>query len=191
MKQWLKAIVYTPKYTKPTDENILLLLLPSFVGILICMACLAGTTWAWFSTGVQTQPQTIMAASFDIVVTIDDVPVDISRSLIAGQAYKVTLTASGTAPSGGYCKVAGGNDLRYTPLLIPGDEPFTFTLVPEKTADYTFTAVWGGYPDGTLEDDIIGKEEPSPDLKEDGADVETTPCGTIRRFAVDACEAIR
>lgn len=85
MKQWLKAIVYTPKYTKPTDENILLLLLPSFVGILICMACLAGTTWAWFSTGVQTQPQTIMAASFDIVVTIDDVPVDISRSLIAGK----------------------------------------------------------------------------------------------------------
>lgn len=43
LKQWLKSIFYTPKHTKPTDDNILRLLMPSIVGSLLCMVCLAGT----------------------------------------------------------------------------------------------------------------------------------------------------
>ena len=41
MKQWLKSIFYTPKHTKPTDDNILRLLMPSIVGSLLCMVCLS------------------------------------------------------------------------------------------------------------------------------------------------------
>lgn len=72
MKEWLKRIFYTPRHSKPTDENILRLLMPSVVGIFICMVCLAGSTWAWFSATVQTVPQTIEAASFDISAAVTD-----------------------------------------------------------------------------------------------------------------------
>ena len=62
MKPWIKFALYIPRHSKSTDENILRLLVPSLLGILLCMICLAGTTWAWFTASVQTQPQTIEPA---------------------------------------------------------------------------------------------------------------------------------
>lgn len=149
MKNWLKGIFYAPKHSRPTDENILRLLLPSFVGIIICMVCLAGTTWAWFSATIQTTPQTIEAASFDISAVLTgeaDEPVSPGQPLRARRAYKVTLTATGTAPSGGYCIVTNdtGTASLYTATILP-DKPLTFTLIPGQDAVYTFTAVWGKY----------------------------------------------
>lgn len=144
MKQWIKGIFYAPKHTKPTDENIMRLLLPSFVGTVICMVCLAGSTWAWFSASVQTAPQTIQAANYDIAVTMNGEPVSSPVTLEAGQKYTVTLTVAGNAPSGGYCRVEGGTAPLYTTPLLPGDT-LTFTLIPEKDGSYTFTGVWGSY----------------------------------------------
>lgn len=144
MKQWLKRIFYMPKHSKPTDENILRLLMPSVVGIALCMVCLAGSTWAWFSSSVQTAPQTIEAANFDIAVTVNDELVPSPVTLEAGQIYKVTLTATGNAPSGGYCEVESGAVPLYTAALLPS-QTLSFTLIPEQSAVYTFTAVWGKY----------------------------------------------
>ena len=70
MKPWIKFALHIPRHSKSTDENILRLLVPSLLGILLCMICLAGTTWAWFTASVQTQPQTIEAANYDIAVSI-------------------------------------------------------------------------------------------------------------------------
>lgn len=144
MKQWLKRIFYMPKHSKPTDENILRLLMPSVVGIALCMVCLAGSTWAWFSSSVQTAPQTIEAANFDIAVTVNDELVPSPVTLEAGQIYKVTLTATGNAPSGGYCEVESGAVSLYTETILP-NELLAFTLIPDSNAAYTFTAVWGKY----------------------------------------------
>ena len=144
MKQWLKRIFYTPRHSKPTDENILRLLMPSAVGIALCMICLAGSTWAWFSASVQTAPQTIEAANFDIAVTVNGKPVFSPVTLEAGQQYTVTLTAAGNAPSGGYCEVESGAVSLYTAALLPS-QTLSFTLIPEQSAVYTFTAVWGKY----------------------------------------------
>ena len=147
MKNRIKTVLYTPKHSKSTDENIMRLLLPSFVGIILCMVCLAGSTWAWFSASVQTSPQTITAGNYDIKVDISPDPAPAEGggySLDPYQSYTVTLTASGTAPSGGYCKIEGGVAPLYTTQLKPGNA-LTFTLSPETTADYTFTAVWGNY----------------------------------------------
>ena len=146
MKRWLKRIFYNPRHSKPADENILRLLMPSVVGIFICMVCLAGSTWAWFSSSVQTVPQTIEVASFDIAVTVNDELVPSPVTLEAGQQYTVTLTAAGNAPSGGYCIVTNdtGAALLYTATILP-NESLTFVLIPETEAAYTFTAVWGKY----------------------------------------------
>ena len=156
MKRWLKRIFYTPRHSKPTDENILRLLMPSAVGIALCMVCLAGSTWAWFSASIQTVAQTIEAANFDIAVTVNGELVFSPVTLEAGQKYTVTLTATGNAPSGGYCEVKGGTIPLYTETILP-DRSLTFTLIPEQTAVYTFTAVWGKY---SGEADITGQEQP-------------------------------
>lgn len=112
------------------------------------MICLAGTTWAWFTASVQTQPQTIEAANYDIAVSITNESGDFvshGQPLKTGKSYKVTLTASGTADKfGGYCIVGCGDVMLYTAQLLPG-HTLSFTLTPPETAAYTFTAVWGSH----------------------------------------------
>lgn len=112
------------------------------------MICLAGTTWAWFTASVQTQPQTIEAANYDIAVSITNESGDFvshGQPLETGKSYKVTLIASGTADKfGGYCIVGCGDVMLYTAQLLPG-HTLSFTLTPPETATYTFTAVWGSH----------------------------------------------
>lgn len=154
MKQWKKSLLYTPKHTKPADKNLMRLLVPSIVGILICMVCLSGTTWAWFSASVQTGAQTITAANFNVEVAIDPTPV-ISEggkyTLTRNTAYTVTLTATGTANEiGGYCIVDNdAGDRHYTSQIKPGAS-LQFTLIPEADGIYTFTAVWGKPTEDTV-----------------------------------------
>lgn len=150
MKKWLKNLMYIPRHSKAANVNILQLLLPSFAGIMICMACLAGMTWAWFSVGVQTKQQTFTAASFDVSVSIAEkiggtAPEKSPNGyrLSAGREYTVELTAQGTA-STGYCIVQTGGEKYYTSPIKAG-ETFSFSLTPEEAAEYTFTAVWGSY----------------------------------------------
>ena len=163
MKQWLKSIFYTPKHSKPTDKNILQMIAPSIMGIALCMVCLADSSWAWFSSHIQTPPQTIASANFGVEVSIDGEQIDSSVSLAAGQSYKVALTATGTAEKfGGYCVVEGNGVSYYTAPLLSGGETLTFTLNPEQDTKYTFTAVWGKYSSTSDITDgcIIGQEQP-------------------------------
>ena len=164
MKNWIKSVLYVPKHEKPTDENILRLLLPSFAGIILCMVCLVGMTWAWFSAGVQTSPQTIAAGHYDITVTIDGEPVDTSRMLQAETTYTITLTASGTAPSGGYCLIENESKTvrRYTQVFKP-NAIIEIQFTPPANGIYTFTGIWGSIPEGVKEDDMI-REAGTPPL---------------------------
>ena len=153
MKNWIKSAFYIPKHTKPTDTNILRLLLPSVLGVILCMVCLAGMTWAWFTASVQTKPHTIAAAHFDVTVSIADPSGKaVAESadgyhLSAGAAYTVTLTAAGSAEEyGGYCVIKHGeSSALYTQQLMPPDGKMTFTFQPAANDAYTFTGVWGRY----------------------------------------------
>ena len=180
MKQWLKNIFYTAKHSKPSDETILQMIAPSIMGIALCMVCLAGMSWAWFTSTVQTSPQTIEAANFNISVAVtdaDDQPVDPGQPLQAEKAYEVTLTATGTVPSGGHCIVTNdtGAAPLYTATLLPG-KTLTFTLIPDDAAVYTFTAVWGEYSDKPDITDgcIIGQEQPDAGAEAFGTPADDT-----------------
>ena len=160
MKQWLKHILYIPKHQKPTDENILRLLMPSVVGIIICMVCLAGSSWAWFSASVQTRPQNIQAAEYELSVAVNGKSMHGSIELEEGKSYTITLTASGTAEKfGGYCKLEGAGKTFYTEQVLPG-HTLTFTFSPDEAGTYTFTPVWGEY---TGDGDIIGQQQTDTD----------------------------
>lgn len=151
MKKLWNAFFEKQKNTKVTDENILRLIMPSIIGILLCMTCLAGTSLAWFSSSIQTKPQTITAANYDMevsIVGVDGAPVlpaaDRNYSLIGNVMYTVTLKAKGTAETGGYCAVKTTSEEHYTSHMKLGDS-LTFFLIPPADAIYTFTAVWGSY----------------------------------------------
>lgn len=50
-----------------TEENLIQMLLPSFIGIVACMVCLVGLTFAWFTTTVTSDTQTITTSSLNLV----------------------------------------------------------------------------------------------------------------------------
>lgn len=167
MKNWIRSLVYPAKHEKLTDENIMRMILPSVIGIILCMVCLAGATWAWFSATVQTQPQSIAAANYDIEVLIENADKTVEKSekgymLSANTEYTVTLTATGTAKEfGGYCVINHGDaEPFYTCRILP-ENTITFTLIPEKEAEYDFVVKWGPLTaDSNIKNgDTVGKKQ--------------------------------
>ncbi len=168
MKQWLKRTVCAREYKNKKKRTIQRLFLPSVLGIALCMAGLVGSTWAWFSASIQTKPQTIQAAEYQISVNVNGETVTGSKELMANTEYTVALTGAGTAKTvGGYCVVEGESKHFYTEQILPG-ETLTFTIIPKTTATYTFSAVWGEYAGkADISDDIIiGEKAASGTLEE-------------------------
>lgn len=171
MKQWIQSLLYVPKHQKPTDENILRLLMPSVIGAVLCMVCLAGTTWAWFSASMQTELSAITAAEYTVSVTItDENQKQVEKSpeggyaLSANTAYSFTLEAGGSAKRrGGYFLLENTAGETYcTQSVMPG-ESLQFTLIP-ATNDlfYTVTAVWGVPKNPQiLPNTVIGEKAPA------------------------------
>ena len=68
----MKKYFYDKKRQEGSGEqDMLSLLLPSFIGILLCLICLTGMTWAWFTSAITTT-STISGASFNIEVEIKE-----------------------------------------------------------------------------------------------------------------------
>lgn len=137
------------------------LLMPSILGICICMICVCSMTWAWYSAGVSGGTTTLKAARYEIAVEIKDTSgelitanVDGSYTLHAG-TYTVALTAHGDA-STGYCKMdVGGRKLHSSQLYTKQSDShintLTFTVTAESAETVSFISVWGTYSGQTVE----------------------------------------
>ena len=109
-KRLFSGLFYVPKYEKVSEKAFLRIMLSSIFGILICGICLAGLTWAWFTSSISSAANTITAADFSVGVefkqnesVIEPVIENESYKLNSG-TYTVTVTASGSATTG-YCTV--------------------------------------------------------------------------------------
>ena len=97
------------------------MLCPSLLGIMVCLICLAGMSWAWFTAGVQSQ-STITAGSYTLNETVKvktsgtsadsadaaktgalTKEADGTYALAENTQYVVTLKPSAAPKSGGYC----------------------------------------------------------------------------------------
>ena len=131
------------------DDNIVRLMIPSMIGIVLCVVLLMGVTWAWFTASVETK-STLCSAKYDLDINITDESgtaveeANGSYALDAGKKYKVTLTASGTSTSSGYCIVNGGGKELKTVQIGKGNA-LSFTLTPNSSGTYKFIPVWGTY----------------------------------------------
>mgnify|MGYP000895292637 CR=1 FL=1 len=50
-KGFVEKLLYVPKHAEPEKpDKIMAMIMPSIIGIVLCLACLFGLTWAWFTT---------------------------------------------------------------------------------------------------------------------------------------------
>lgn len=163
---------------KERRDSLVPLLFPSILGVCICMICVCGMTWAWYSASVQSPTQKITAACYEVkVVSVKDVngkeiaPEGSGYRLEAGMQYTVTLRADGTVQKcGGYCLIEGGGIKLYTQTFKPKDE-ITIELTPEVMGTYTFTGVWGSLPSSAENNNFLsdqgGTKTPNMSLNTD------------------------
>lgn len=156
--------------SKNTEErSILRMLCPSLLGIMVCLICLAGMSWAWFTAGVQSQ-STITAGSYTLNETVkvktsgtsaDSADAaktgallkdaDGTYALAANTQYVVTLKPSAAPKNGGYCILKmtyagdGGNvEKKYCTVALTSDNEFNFTINNgNRAVKCQLIAAWG------------------------------------------------
>lgn len=154
---------------KLTDKAFSRLWLTSVIGILLCLACLCSTTFAWFSDSAPSAKNEIKTAEACFIrVTVKDgtdaTLLDLSQSgtetlsLDSGE-YGVSLSLPQGSASG-YCVLTADEKEYYSPFIArnddaDGEEAFTLVVAEAKTV--AFTLRWGIYSgecsvvDGVLE----------------------------------------
>ena len=161
-------------------DSIAPLLMPSILGICICLVCVCGMTWAWYTASVQTPTQKMTAAYYEgTVEAVMGCENEINKTndgytLTAGTTYTVILKANGSVKDcGGYCLIENTSDgtKSYTQTIMPGDD-IKVSFKPKTNGTYTFTGVWGSHPVGINEDDIIRENT------KDTTDTSTTDLNT-------------
>ena len=123
-KKLFSGLLYVPKHGKVSDKEFTRIMISSVLGIMLCVICLAGLTWAWFSGSVSSAANNITAASFNIQIDVNvkgtktTVSPTVengkySFSLENNEVYDVKITADGTATTG-YCEVLFGENVYHT-----------------------------------------------------------------------------
>lgn len=126
------------------------LLAPSVIGACVCVVCLCGASWAWFTTAASTEAGEIQAAVYTVSVTAAPGEVTAKENgaaeltLDAGQTYTVTIEPTGTATSG-YCRVclAGEDDEKVYYTVQCASGKLTFTVYASENGTLTVTPEWG------------------------------------------------
>ena len=145
-KSWKERNKYMRKNERNANDNIRRIITPSILGIMICMVCLAGTTWAWFTATEDAAVAESQVARFDVKADIQEIGKDTIKgdgvetySINSDKEYKVTLTAGGTA-KGGYCAVSVDGKTYYTAYMAKGDD-LSFTVC-SRDGDMTVATSW-------------------------------------------------
>lgn len=181
-KKLFSGLLYVPKHGKVSDKEFTRIMISSVLGIMLCVICLAGLTWAWFSGSVSSAANNITAASFNIQIDVKvkgtETPVPrtvengiYSFSLENNKAYDVKITADGTATTG-YCEVLFGKNVYHTiqifnisdesnsGSILSTDRPqeINFTVnATESTLLLKIVPQWGSYAIAENEK-LIGNE---------------------------------
>lgn len=168
-KKLFSGLLYVPKHGKVSDKEFTLIMISSILGIMLCIICIAGLTWAWFSGSVTSAANNITAASFNIQIDVNvkgtekTVPHTVENGIYSfylenNKAYDVKIKAGGTATTG-YCGVIFGeksyhtiqifniSDGSHSSSLLSTDRPHEITFTVNAT-DVTLLKIiprWGSY----------------------------------------------
>ncbi len=173
----------------------------AFLSIVLCMVCLAGTTWAWFTANQAVGIDPISSALFTVDVTVTDGATPLTGTsegnvrfytLDANGTYTVKLTpTSDSTATTGYCLVVIDDTVYYT-SAITQENRFSFTyqtgidapdgltkseyenlLANTEPTNLTIAWYWGTYPN-TLDSNTYSPD-PGYTLLKNGAVLGTAP----------------
>ena len=126
---------------KMTDKAFSRIMLSSILAIVLCMAALCSTSYAWFTTSLSTNGQ-LTAANFDITVSVTDTAAaveaeeDGSFILPAGE-YTVSIQKSANATAQrGYASIRCGSEVFYTQAIDGATIEFTLIAATEVQASF-------------------------------------------------------
>lgn len=138
-----------------TDRAFMRGIITSFFAIAMCIIMLGASTYAWFTTSIQST-QTITSAVYVLSITIDggenaylhptgEVDGNYVYTFEAGTTYTVTATAianDSTNGKTGYVKLIVDDKSFVSQQIDRGDE-ITFTLKFTEDTEVTFVEGWG------------------------------------------------
>ena len=157
------------KNEKITEQAFSFGIITSVLSIVLCIAALCSTSWAWFTGSTESGNNKITTAqSFTLEFTLELVLNDGSTqeveiindkaTLVAGQTYTVTISLPKDSASG-YLVMTDKNGTSYRSDYILHHEDatsktVTFYLTVDETQDVSFMKHWGIYTgDASVEKD--------------------------------------
>ena len=156
-KRLFSSLFYVPKYEKVSDVSFSRIIVSSVLGILLCIFCLAGLTWAWFSGSSSSAANSITAAEFKVKVTINGIDITSAdgKYTLNQTENKITVTADGSATTG-YCIVKFGGNTYHTIQIfkVPAEkkpQSVTFTVKSVAGAELEIIPQWGTCADDNNE----------------------------------------
>lgn len=162
-KGLLSRIFYIPKHAEAEkSDKFISIIMPSIVGMVVCMACLFGLTWAWFTSSVTSKTVSMISSNFSCTAEISrggedvtPVPDDdgaYSLELTAGEDYTVAVTVSEGTNGNGYLKIITPDEANtYYAGPINSQyavQSFTVVVRPTVSGVYTFAPRWGTHNGG-------------------------------------------
>ena len=145
----LQRLFNKPDHKIKTDgkRSMHRILAPSIISIFICVVCLCGSSWAWFTATSSANVAAVQSSTYNLSYKAGDAnDVEIA---VTGTTYEVTsnpciivLKAQGTSGATGCCTVQIDNTTYYTEQ-ISADGTYTFTIKTGIGKTITFKANWG------------------------------------------------
>ncbi len=148
-------LFYRAKWLKHVKQNSALPFYTALLSMVLCMVCLAGTTWAWFTANQAVEVTAIQSAQWIIesveVVQLSDensdlISISVSETqygkqfdAAANTKYLVTVSATGNA-STGYLLVKTYDGNYYT-----RESSISFELCLSQDGPVEISASWGVY----------------------------------------------
>lgn len=126
-----KETFYTGKREHPQEKkpaSLTALLMPSLLGVAICLVCLCSLTWAWFTATQNSGVQPIQSATATVTASLNDAALG---ELKVGEPYSLNGTGTLTL------HMAGDAQYAYVVIKVGGTEYYTDYLTANK--DYTIT----------------------------------------------------
>lgn len=178
-----RNIFYKPKYGSDADSMMLKRLFSTVTTVLVCLAAISFSAYAFFSHSVTSGANTLKASSFSASVTIEKDNSTFAEGKLqsyqfsAPGKYTVTVTADDNATGTGYCIVTINGVKYYTQQLgkdlnAPGGERKAVSFVLDVTVDatVTFDIRWGTNSnyDSATESEFYIKNDPLKTIVVDG-----------------------
>lgn len=173
-KIYRKAVLAMRKVNnneKLTDKVFLRLIATSIVSVILCMAGLCSSTWAWFTGNVSSGSNTIGAGHCTLIVTVsknaasdgaeasalaegvsEDETIVIENfenvtKVLSKGTYTINLKVEEDTNTSGYCVIIVGEKKYYTDYVTSsdsGDKNFSLDVQDEELS-VTFEPRWGIY----------------------------------------------